>query len=420
MATRASRRRSLSTQNELSILIGRGKFLSTLIELDVDGKKVRVIPREVQVDPVKDMPVHVDFQRVGPGASIRVNVPVRFVNEALSPGLKRGGVLNIVRHEVEVMAPADKIPEFFEFNLEGLEIGRSIHISAVKMPDGVRPTIQNRDFTVATVAGHKIEEEPTPAAAVATAEGAAAVPGCRGRRTGCRRGRSQGGRRRGQGASRGGRRQAGCRGEAGCSGKTRRRQEIVAAGRFAARRSRVGSHGRLPMKLFVGLGNPGSAYARHRHNVGFMALDRIAERHGLGPWKKRFHGLVSDGPIGGRRVMLLKPQTYMNDSGQAVGEAQRYLKIAEEDIYRLPRRDRPGAGQAESEGRRRQCRPQRPALDLRAHRQRIRARAHRRRASGLQGSGQHYVLHDFAKADADWLEPHARCHGRRCGPPGRR
>lgn len=167
-------------QNELSILIGRGKFLSTLIELDVDGKKVRVIPREVQVDPVKDMPVHVDFQRVGPGASIRVNVPVRFVNEALSPGLKRGGVLNIVRHEVEVMAPADKIPEFFEFNLEGLEIGRSIHISAVKMPDGVRPTIQNRDFTVATVAGHKIEEEPTPGATVATAEGAAAAPGTEG------------------------------------------------------------------------------------------------------------------------------------------------------------------------------------------------------------------------------------------------
>ena len=164
-------------QNELIILIGRGKFLSTLIELNVDGKKVRVIPREVQVDPVKDLPVHVDFQRVGPGASIRVNVPVRFVNEALSPGLKRGGVLNIVRHEVEVMAPADKIPDFFEFNLEGLEIGRSIHISAVKMPEGVRPTIQNRDFTVATVAGHKIEEEPTPGTAAVAADGAVPAEG---------------------------------------------------------------------------------------------------------------------------------------------------------------------------------------------------------------------------------------------------
>jgi PTH1 family peptidyl-tRNA hydrolase len=87
------------------------------------------------------------------------------------------------------------------------------------------------------------------------------------------------------------------------------------------------------MKLFFGLGNPGSGYARHRHNVGFMALDRIAERHGLGPWKKRFHGLVCDGPIGGQRVTLLKPQTYMNDSGRSVGEAQRYLKIDEGDIY---------------------------------------------------------------------------------------
>ena len=167
-------------QNELNILIGRGRFLSTVFDLNIDGKKSKVIPREVQVDPVKDLPVHIDFQRVGPGARIRVNVPVRFVNEALSPGLKRGGVLNVVRHEVEVMAPADKIPEVFEFDLEGLEIGRSIHISATKLPDGVKPVIHNRDFTVATIAGHKIEEEATPTAAATTAEGAAAVPGAEG------------------------------------------------------------------------------------------------------------------------------------------------------------------------------------------------------------------------------------------------
>jgi large subunit ribosomal protein L25 len=164
-------------QKELTTIIGRGKFLSTLFELDVDGTKTRVIPREVQLDPVRDMPVHVDFQRVGAGAHIRVNVPVRFVNEALSPGLKRGGVLNIVRHEVEVTTPADKIPEFFEFNLDGLEIGRSIHISAITLPDGVKPTIQNRDFTVATIAGHKIEEEPTPGAAVVAADGAVPAEG---------------------------------------------------------------------------------------------------------------------------------------------------------------------------------------------------------------------------------------------------
>ena len=87
------------------------------------------------------------------------------------------------------------------------------------------------------------------------------------------------------------------------------------------------------MKLFVGLGNPGSSYARHRHNVGFMALGRIAETHGAGPWKKRFHGLTSDAQIGGRKVVLLKPQTYMNDSGQSVGEALRYLKLDEGDLY---------------------------------------------------------------------------------------
>ncbi len=162
---------------ELSILIGRGKFLSTIVDLNVDGTKYKVIPREIQLDPVKDLPLHVDFQRVGLGARIRVNVPVRFINEGLSPGLKRGGVLNIVRHEVEVTCPADAIPEYFEFNLEGLEIGRSVHISATKMPEGVKPTILNRDFTVATVAGHKIEEEPTPGAEVAAVEGAVPVEG---------------------------------------------------------------------------------------------------------------------------------------------------------------------------------------------------------------------------------------------------
>ena len=167
--------------NEVVNLMNRGRFLATLITLDVEGGgKTRVIPREVQLDPVNDKLVHIDFQRVGPGANVRVNVPVRFFNEALSPGLKRGGVLNVVRHEVEVMAPADNIPEVFEFDLEGLEIGRSIHISATKMPEGVRPTIQGRDFTVATVAGHRVEEEATPTAGAAVAEGAVAAPGAEG------------------------------------------------------------------------------------------------------------------------------------------------------------------------------------------------------------------------------------------------
>lgn len=159
------------------------------------------------------------------------------------------------------------------------------------------------------------------------------------------------------------------------------------------------------MKLFVGLGNPGNAYARHRHNVGFMALDRIAERHGLGPWKKRFHGLLCEGPIGGRRVTLLKPQTYMNDSGRSVGEAQRYLKIAESDIYVFhdeidlapaKLRVKTGGGNAGHNGLR----------SLSAHIGNDYARV--RIGVGHPGSKDlvsHYVLHDFAKADHEWLEP---------------
>jgi PTH1 family peptidyl-tRNA hydrolase len=159
------------------------------------------------------------------------------------------------------------------------------------------------------------------------------------------------------------------------------------------------------MKLFVGLGNPGSEHARHRHNVGFMGLERIAERHGLGPWKKRFHGLVCDGQVGGHRVMLLKPQTYMNDSGRAVGEAQRYLKMAEGDIYVFhdeldlapgKLKVKTGGGNAGHNGLR----------SISAHIGNEYARV--RIGIGHPGSKDavtHYVLHDFAKADAAWLEP---------------
>jgi large subunit ribosomal protein L25 len=123
---------------------------------------------------VRDFPIHVDFLRLGKDALVTVDVPVRFLNEAASPGLKRGGVLNIVRHEIPVRCPADGIPDHFEIDLTGLEIGDSVHISAVKLPEGVRPTI-TRDFTVATIVG-RAAEEPVPGAAVAEA----AVPGAEG------------------------------------------------------------------------------------------------------------------------------------------------------------------------------------------------------------------------------------------------
>ena len=159
------------------------------------------------------------------------------------------------------------------------------------------------------------------------------------------------------------------------------------------------------MKLFVGLGNPGSEHARQRHNVGFMAVERIADKHGLGPWKKRFHGLVCEGPLGGQRVMLLKPQTYMNDSGRSVGDAQRYLKIAEGDICVFhdeldlapgKLKFKTGGGNAGHNGLR----------SISAHVGNEYARV--RIGIGHPGSKDavlHYVLRDFAKADAAWLDP---------------
>ena len=168
--------------NDLFNLIKKGRFLSTVFDIEVDGKTLKAIPRDVQLDPVKDVPLHVDFQRVGADNRVRVGVPVRFINEALSPGLKRGGVLNIVRHDVEVWCPADAIPQFFEVDLTGLAIGRSVHISAVTLPTGVKPTIADRDFTIATIAGSgSKDEDETPAAGAAPVAGdakatAAAAP----------------------------------------------------------------------------------------------------------------------------------------------------------------------------------------------------------------------------------------------------
>lgn len=137
---------------EIYYKIHGGGFKTTVATIDVGGRKIRVLPKDYQLDPVSDFPLHVDFLRVGRGTEVNVNVPVHFVNEEQSPGLKRGGMLNIVRHEVELHCPADAIPESLTFDVAGLDIGASIHISAVELPEGVRPVIADRDFTVATIA----------------------------------------------------------------------------------------------------------------------------------------------------------------------------------------------------------------------------------------------------------------------------
>ncbi|MBB6014432.1 large subunit ribosomal protein L25 [Aquamicrobium lusatiense] len=130
-----------------------GGFMTTVATIDVDGQKIRVLPKDYQLDAIRDFPLHVDFLRVSAKSEVTVNIPVHFINEEKSPGLKRGGVLNVVRHEVEFVCPANAIPDSITIDLEGTEIGDVIHISSIKLPKGITPLIADRDFTVATVAG---------------------------------------------------------------------------------------------------------------------------------------------------------------------------------------------------------------------------------------------------------------------------
>jgi len=137
---------------ELTKFIKTGSFFAHLVEIKAGKDSHRVIARDIQLDPVSDRPLHIDFMRVTKGSKIAVNVPIHYLNEEASPGLKQGGVLNVVRHEVELYVSPEAIPEFIEFDLDGIEMGDSIHISAVTLPDGVKPTITDRDFTIATIA----------------------------------------------------------------------------------------------------------------------------------------------------------------------------------------------------------------------------------------------------------------------------
>jgi large subunit ribosomal protein L25 len=168
---------------EITLKIYGGGFFTTLATIAVGEEKIRVIPRDYQLDPLSDKPRHVDFMRVAAGAHLTLDVPVQFINEAESPGIKRGGALNVVRHTIAVTCPADEIPENIVCDLTGLDINDSLHISSVTLPEGVKPTI-TRDFTIATVAAPAgIKEELKAAADAAklaaeeTAEGGeGAVP----------------------------------------------------------------------------------------------------------------------------------------------------------------------------------------------------------------------------------------------------
>ena len=152
---------------ELSRALANRGFFATLIDVKVDGTVHRTLPRDVQLHPATDAPMHVDFMRVGGHAQVTVTVPVVFVNPEMSPGIRRGGILNIVRHGIELSCPVDNIPDQLVVELNGLEIGDSIHISRVIVPEGCRPTIAERDFTIASIAASSAVREEAAAAAAA-------------------------------------------------------------------------------------------------------------------------------------------------------------------------------------------------------------------------------------------------------------
>ena len=170
-------------KKKLKGLIEKENFLSSIITLNINGKSQNVLPREVKYHILSDEPTHVDFLRVLPGVKIKIEVPVNFINHEKSPGLKRGGVLNIVRRKVELKCPSEKIPESLTLDLDGIDIGESFKISSVKLDPEVSPTIQGRDFVIATLAAPTVMKEPEkPAEAEATegeegSEGAEAAAG---------------------------------------------------------------------------------------------------------------------------------------------------------------------------------------------------------------------------------------------------
>lgn len=137
---------------ETTLTLHKGGFLTQIGSVEVDGEKHQVIAKDYQLHPVRDDLLHVDFLRVAKGATLTLDLPVRFLNEETCPGIKRGGVLNIVRHTVEMTVPGDSIPEALDVDLATADLGDSLHISAVTLPEGCQPTITDRDFTIATIA----------------------------------------------------------------------------------------------------------------------------------------------------------------------------------------------------------------------------------------------------------------------------
>ena len=154
---------------DVNKLIFAGHFLTSVFELEMDGRKERVLPRDYQLDVVSDRPVHVDFLRLAAGSRVRIGVPVHVENREASPGLKKGGTVNLVRHTVEVLAPADTIPEAITIDLTGLDFADSVHLSDLKLPEGCKPVSAKADLAIVTIVPPTVMPEEAPAAAAVTA-----------------------------------------------------------------------------------------------------------------------------------------------------------------------------------------------------------------------------------------------------------
>ena len=177
--TEENQKISLS-KKQVQYLIDQENFLSKIISVKIDDKSINVLPRDVSFDPISDDPIHIDFLRIVKGAKVILEIPVQFVNNENSPGLKRGGVLNIVRRSIELICPTENIPTELVVDLDGLEIGTSIKISSINLPENVKPTIQGRDFVIATVAAPTVFKEPEKPAEAEAAEGTGEAEGAEG------------------------------------------------------------------------------------------------------------------------------------------------------------------------------------------------------------------------------------------------
>ena len=388
---------------ELKQKIYAGHFLTTVCNLDVDGTKHRVIPRDFQLDPVMDNPIHVDFLRLGEGAQVRVRVPIHVKNADQAPGIKRGGTVNIVTHTIAVQVSADDIPQAFDVDLTGLEINYSRHLSDIQLPANVQGARARRHH-----AGHH-----RAAVRLRRRNEGGGRSGC----GGCSSGPGRGGR-----SARADRR-AGSNACSGSGGGSGAREEVR---RFCL--STPGRAWRGRDRLFSAVPDPcccssGSAIRAPSTRATATTSDSwwlqaIAKRHGFPPWRRRFQGVATEGTIGGEKVLLLLPGTYMNESGRAVAEAQHFYKMGLGDIVvfhdeiELPPakvRVKAGGGIAGHNGLR----------SISAHV----GNDYRRVRIGVGHPGvkelvHAHVLSDFAKSERAMGRGAVRRHRRQCRPAG--